>query len=139
MRRRAFLAGTFAFIAAPAAAQPFIAGGITVERPWAKPSVTDAAAVFMTLRNDGPRADRLIGGTAPVAARVILRELDGSPLEFMDLEPHRPVKLQPGRRYIALRDLKRFLAVDDVFPLRLIFAEAGDLDLMVRVAAGTPD
>jgi copper(I)-binding protein len=136
MKRRAVLAGALWLVAARAGAQSFIRVGIAVERPWAKPSVTDAAAIIMTLRNDGPRADRLLGGATPIAARVILREIDGSPLEFMDLEPRRPMLLRPGRRYIALRGLTRLLAVDDTFPLRLMFAEAGALDLTVRVAEG---
>jgi hypothetical protein len=111
-------------------------GAIAVETPWAKPSVTEAAAVFMTLRNDGGRADRLLGGTTPIAERVILREYDGSPLEFYELLPRRPVILRPGRRYIALRGLKRLLAVDDEFPLTLRFAEAGAFDVTVRVLEG---
>lgn len=137
MRRRALLAGALSLLAGRAAAEEFrIDDSITVLKPWAKPSVSEAAAVFMTLRNEGPRDDRLIGGETPIAGLVILRELDGSPLEFMDLEPHRPVLLRPGRRYIALRGLKRLLAIDDSFPLRLFFAEAGALDLTVRVAEG---
>lgn len=136
MRRRDLLAGALSLAATRTAAETFVLGTISVDRPWAKPSVTEAAAVFMTLRNDGPRADRLVGGTTPIAETVILRELDGSPLEFMDLEPRRPVLLRPGRRYIALRGLKRLLAIDDTFPLQLRFAEAGAVDLTIRVAEG---
>ncbi len=90
----------------------------------------------LALRNDGPREDRLIGGTTAIAERVILREFDGSPLDYYELLPRRPILLRPGRRYIALRGLKRLLAVDDMFPLTLHFAEAGKLDIMVRVAEG---
>lgn len=136
MRRRALLAGALSLWAAHASATRFALGGIAVDEPWAEPSVTEDAAVFMTLRNDGPRADRLIGGTTPIAARVILRELDGSRLEFMDLEPRRPMLLRPGRHYISLRGLTRLLAVDDRFTLRLEFADAGPLDVTVRVAEG---
>jgi copper(I)-binding protein len=140
MNRRAVLLGSLSLVLArPALSQPFQRGGITVDAPWAKPSVTEAAAVFMTLRNDGPRADRLIGGATPIAERVILRELDGSLLEYFDLLPRRPVFLKPGRRYIALRGLKRLLAVDDTFPLTLRFAEAGTLDVTAIVAEGPDD
>ena len=137
MRRRLVLLGSLSLaMVRPARAQSFRLGAITVELPWAKPSVTEAAAMFMTLRNDGPRADRLVGGATPVAERVILRELDGSPLEYFDLLPRRPVMLRPGRRYIALRGLKRLLAIDDSFPLTLRFAEAGPLAVTVLVAEG---
>ena len=140
MNRRLALFGSLSLaFAPPALTQPFPRGAITVETPWAKPSVTEAAAVFMTLRSDEPRGDRLVGGATPIAERVILRELDGSPLEYFDLLPRRPVFLKPGRRYIALRGLKQLLAIDDSFPLTLRFAEAGLIDVAVRVAEGPDD
>lgn len=137
MNRRLVLFGSLSLVLArPALAQR---GAITVEAPWAKPSVTEAAAVFMTLRNNGNRGDRLVGGATPIAERVILRELDGSPLEYFDLLPQRPVFLKPGRRYLALRGLKQLLAVGDSFPLTLCFADAGTLDVSVVVAEGPDD
>ena len=140
MNRRLVLVGSLSFaLARPALAQPVPRGAITIDTPWAKPSVTEAAAVFMTLRNDGPRGDRLVGGTTPIAERVILREFDGSELAYYDLLPRRPVFLRPGRRYIALRGLKQLLAIDDSFPLTLRFAEAGALDIAVTVAEGPDD
>ncbi len=140
MDRRVVLLAPLSFaLARPARARSFVAGAITVQDPWAKPSVTEAAAMFLTLRNEGPRADRLLGGATPIAQRVILREIDGSPLEYLDLQPRRPVVLQPGRRYIALRGLKRLLAVDDRFPMTLSFAEAGTLAFSVTVLEGPED
>jgi len=138
-RRHVLLAPLTLLLARGARADTFGASGITIDRPWAKPSVAEAAAVFMALMNDGPRADRLVGGTTPIAADVFLREIDGSPLEFYDLEPGRSVVLKPGRRYIALRGLKRILAVDDRFPLTLEFAEAPPLEISVVVAEGLDD
>src|SRR5579863_7995329 len=112
MNRRAFLLSPLLLaLVPPARANSFALGPVTVHDPWAKPSVPEAAAMFLPRVNSGPPADRLAGGTTPIAERVILRELDGSPLEYLDLEPRRPVVLQPGRRYIALRGLKRLLAV----------------------------
>ncbi|HUK60896.1 MAG TPA: copper chaperone PCu(A)C [Stellaceae bacterium] len=140
MNRRVVLLAPLVLAAARAAkAQIFTSGGITIDHPWAKPSVTEAAAAFLVIENRGRRADRLVGGASPIAERVILREFDGSPLEFYDLEPGRRVTLQPGRRYIALRGLKRILAVDDVFPLTLAFAEAPPLEISVVVAEGPDD
>jgi hypothetical protein len=137
MKRRIFILAPMTLALAPAArARSFVTGAVTVHDPWAKPSVTEAAAMFLALNNAGPRADRLLGGATPIAERVILRELDGSPLEYIEIEPRRPVVLQPGRRYIALRGLKRLLAVDDRFPMSLRFAEAGTLDFSVVVLEG---
>ena len=135
-RRQLLLAPLSLALVRAADAASFILGPIAVDHPWAKPSVTEAAAMFVRLANAGPRADRLIGGSTPVAERIILRELDGSPLEYIDVLPRRPVSLRPGRRYIALRGLKRLLAIDDSFPMTLIFAEAGPLEVTVTVEEG---
>ncbi len=95
--------------------------------------------MFLKIQNAGPRADRLVGGATPIAERVILREFEGSPLDYIDILPRRPVSLRPGRRYIALRGLKRLLSIDDSFPLTLFFAEAGRLDVTVTVEEGPED
>jgi copper(I)-binding protein len=140
MKRRIFILAPLALaLSSPARARSFAVGAVTVHDPWAKPSVTEAAAMFLALANAGPRADRLLGGATPIAERVILREIDGSPLDYIEIEPRRPVVLQPGRRYIALRGLKRLLAVDDRFPMSLHFAEAGTLDFSVVVLEGPED
>jgi copper(I)-binding protein len=138
-RRRILLAPLALALAGAGDPRSFTRGAITVDHPWAKPSVTEAAAMFVRIRNDGPRADRLVGGTTPIAERVILRELDGSPLEYIDVLPRRPVSLRPGRRYIALRGLKRLLAIDDSFPLTLVFAAAGPIAVTVTVEEGPED
>jgi len=126
-------------LARSAAAQSFRLGAITIEHPWAKPSVTEAAAMFMQLVNDGPKPDRLLGGASPIAETVILRARDGSAVEYFELLPKRPVSLRPGGRYIALRGLIEPLALDDTFPLTLHFTEAGDLTLTVVVEAGASE
>jgi copper(I)-binding protein len=93
----------------------------------------------MRLVNNGARHERLIAASSPVAGTVILRAHDGTSLEYYDLWPKRPVELAPGRRYIALRDLKGPLALDDTFPVTLRFANAGDVTLAAIVEAGPDD
>jgi copper(I)-binding protein len=140
MYRRALLLTPLSLaLARKAAAQPFRLGTITIDHPWAKPSVDEAAAMFMQIVNDGPRPDRLLGGASPIAEKVILRARDGSAVEYFDLLPKRPVSLRPGGRYIALRGLNRPLALDDTFPLTLHFAESGDLTVTVVVEAGASE
>ena len=114
-------------------------GDITIIHPWAAPSVSDVAALFLGLRNDGPRPDRLIAVSTPIADPVIFRAHDGTALEYYDLLPKRPVSLRPGRRYIALRNLKAPLALDDTFALTLRFAEAGTITINAIVEAGPED
>jgi copper(I)-binding protein len=140
MRRRLFLLTPLSLlITRSAAASGFTLGSITIGHPWAAPSAGEAAAMFMELRNDGPRADRLIAASTPVAGTVIFRARDGTPLEYYDLMPKRPMSLRPGGRYIALRDLKAPLALDDTFPVTLRFAKAGSVTITTAVEAGPED
>jgi copper(I)-binding protein len=138
MRRRRLLLAPVALLAGASAARAhsFRLGSIEIGHPWAKPAVTDGAAVFLALSNVGATADRLVGGSTPIADEVILRAQDGSPLDYIDLFPKRPVALRPGRRYIGLRGLKLPLALDDTFPLTLRFALAGSIDVTVMVEEG---
>jgi periplasmic copper chaperone A len=134
MRRRVVLLAPLSLLIARAAcAHSFRLGSIEIGHPWAKPSATDAAAMFLALSNTGSKADRLLGGETPAAAEVLLRDRGGAPMEYLDLLPRRPVALRPGGRYIALRGLKAPLAIDDNFPMILRFAEAGSITVTVTV------
>jgi periplasmic copper chaperone A len=142
MNRRVLLLAPLALYAGRARAaggKSFTLGPISIVHPWAPPAVTEAAALFMRLVNNGPNHERLIAASTPVAATVIFRAHDGTPLEYFDLWPQRPVELAPGRRYIALRDLKGPLALDDTFPVMLRFANAGDITITAIIEAGPED
>jgi periplasmic copper chaperone A len=137
MRRRIFLAAPFALLAAgEARAHSYQLGAIEIGHPWARPSGTEAAAVFVALSNTGRSGERLIGGATPIARQVLLRAEDGAPLESLELLPHHPLALRPGRKYIALVGLTRPLALDESFPLTLRFDRAGEVTVTVMVEAG---
>ena len=135
MLRRALLLAPFSLLLLPrrASAHSYKLGAIEIGHPWARPSVTGKAAVFLALANTGYDTDRLTGGSTPIAHEVFLRDTDGSTLEELTLSPHRPVALRPGGRYIALLGLANPLALDDTFPLTLRFAGAGEITVTVRV------
>lgn len=134
MHRRSLLLLPPALLLARAAfAHSYKLGAIEIGHPWARPSVTGKAAVFLALANTGRDTDRLVGGSTPIAAEVILRAADGEAVEEVDLLPHRPVAFRPGGKYIALLGLKAPLALDDSFPLTLRFAGAGEITVTVRV------
>jgi hypothetical protein len=134
MRRRVLLLTPMALLLARGAwAHSYKLGAIEIGQIWARPSVTGKAAVFVAFNNTGDTNDRLIGGSSPIAKEVLLRAADGSPLEEMDLLPHRPLPLRPGGKYIALLGLEGPLALDETFPLTLRFAAAGSITVTVRV------
>jgi len=134
MLRRAFLLAPLGLLLARvAAAHSYKLGAIEIGHPWARPSVTGKAAVFVALNNTGYDTDRVTGASTPIAHEVFLRDADGSTMEELDLAPHRPMALRPGGRYIALLGLSGPLALDDTFPLTLRFAGAGEITVTVRV------
>lgn len=140
IKRRVLLLAPLALYCARAAqAKVFTLGSIAITHPWVPPAVTEAAALFMGIVNTGPVSDRLISASTPAAGTVIFRAHDGTPLEYYDLLPKRPVDLAPGRRYIALRDLKGPLALDDTFPVTLHFEHAGNITVTAIVEAGPED
>ena len=137
MRRRLFLLALPTLLYAGAArAHSYRLGPIEIGHPWARPSVTEAAAVFLALANTGNSTVRLVAGTAPIARAVLLRAEDGSPLEYLELPPHRPLALRPGRKYIALLGLAGPLALEESFPLMLRFQNLGEITVTVTVEAG---
>ena len=137
MQRRILLAAPLALLAARvASAHSYQLGAIEIGHPWARPSGTEAAAVFVALSNTGRSNERLVGGATPIARELLLRAEDGAPLDSLELLPRHPVALRPGRKYIALRGLKRPLALDDSFPLTLRFDRAGEITITVMVEAG---
>ncbi len=137
MRRRLLLLAPFSLALARAAeAHSFTLGPIEIGHPWAEPSVTEEVSLFLALGNRGSMTERLVGGTTPIAAEVQLRAEDGTPIDYIDLFPKRPLALRPGHKYIALLGLKQPLALDDTFPLTLHFAPAGDITVTVTVQAG---
>lgn len=142
MNRRVLLLAPLALPAARAwvaRAADYRLGAIAITHPWVPPAVTEAAALFVGLVNNGARRERLLAASTPVAGTVVFRANDGTPLEYYDLWPKRPVELAPGRRYIALRDLKGPLALDGIFPVTLRFAEAGAITVSAVVEAGPED
>jgi periplasmic copper chaperone A len=140
MRRRLFLLGLPLLLQAGAAqAHSYRLGPIEIGHPWARPSVTDAAAVFLALANTGTSTVRLVGAASPIGREVLLRDEDGSSLEYLELPPHRPMALRPGRKYIALLGLTEPLALDETFPLTLRFTPLGDVTVTVMVEAGPED
>ncbi|HWE76138.1 MAG TPA: copper chaperone PCu(A)C [Stellaceae bacterium] len=141
MNRRALLLTPLALACGRAAAaeSTFRLGPISITHPWVPPSVAEAAALFLHIVNDGPTRERLIAASTPIAGTMIFRAHDGTPLEYFDLWPKRPLELGPGRRYIALRDLKGPLALDDRLPVTLRFASAGAITVTAVVEAGAED
>lgn len=130
---------------APAAAAPqsFKAGALTIEAPWirATPGGAKIAGGYMKITNAGKDADRLIGGTFPVAGRFEVHEMstEGGVMKMrhlakgLDIKPGETVELKPGGLHVMFMDLKQGLKEGETYKGSLIFEKAGKIEIEYRV------
>jgi len=146
--RRLALAAALAAIALPplAAADDFKVGPITIERPWTRATTVQTGAAYMTLKNAGKEADRLVKAASLDAAAVELHTMaiDNGVMRMrevkaIDLKPGAATELKPGGFHIMLIGLKRPLREGESIKLTLTFEKAGTVDVDATVEkAGAP-
>lgn len=116
--------------------------GLVIGHVWARPSPpgVSVAAVYLDLSNQGSADDRLLRITSAVASSVQLHETHDNhgmmsmrQLPFVDVPAGSTVKAAPGALHIMLLGLKKPLLNGDTFSLTLVFANAGELTVQVRV------
>ena len=113
-----------------------------IQDAWARPAfMGDNSAVYLTLRNNGIQAERLIGATTEIAAVVELHEV--SMLD--DVMHMRPVvggmvipagghvDLSPGRSHPMLVDLSLDIKDGNHISLTLHFQHSGEFNMHVPV------
>jgi len=149
MKHRILFALTLAGVLAATnvVAQEFQLGALKVDHPWARPTVPgqSTGGAYLSVINTGATADRLLGGSSPMAARVEVHEMrmEGDVMRMremsaLDLPAGKRVVLAPGGLHVMLIGLKAPLKVGDKLPLTLRFEKAGAVDLMVAVESKPP-
>jgi periplasmic copper chaperone A len=136
----------------PASAQQANADGIAITQAWSRatPGGAQVASGYMTIKNNGPAADRLLGGSTDVAAKVEVHEMatkDGvmTMREIEDGVPVAPgatVTLAPGGFHLMLVNVKKPLKQGDVVTVTLNFEKAGKKEVdfnVLGVGAKGPD
>ena len=86
----------------------------------------------MTIRNQGKTDDRLVSARTARAART---ELVAGSSPVFAVEPGGELKLDTATGYIRLHGLTKPLYVHEDFPLTLVFAKAGRVDVDVNIEA----
>jgi copper(I)-binding protein len=126
------------------------AGAILITQPWSRAAMRGGSgAAFLTLRNTGTTADRLLGASTPAAGKVELHSMvrDGDVMRMreqpaIDLPPGQQVVLRPGGLHIMLLGLAQPLDRGATLPLTLRFERAGEVTVQLAVqaagAAGLP-
>jgi len=122
------------------------AGDIAVEQPFARATPAKVGGVFLTLKNGGGTADKLVKAASPVAESVELHThiKDGDAMRMRAVETipvpaNGQTALEPGGYHIMLIGLKQALKEGGSFPLTLTFEKAGSVTVTVPVQkAGAP-
>ncbi|MEQ9642761.1 MAG: copper chaperone PCu(A)C [Alphaproteobacteria bacterium] len=134
-------------------AKAFAADGasIIVDRAWARASILASrpGAAYLTIRNVGTNADRLVGATSPVAKSVTIHATDVSggtmrmrAVSGLEVGTDSEVVLEPGGIHLMLMGLREKLVEGEDLTLVLTFERAGVIELQVPIrsfAARNPD
>jgi copper(I)-binding protein len=111
---------------------------VEIERPWIRATAPGVkiAAGYLTVRNKSSSADRLVGGTSPVAARVEthVHIKDGDVLRMREVKGYEvpangTLELKPGGAHLMFVEVKQPLKEGDKVPVTLRFERAGEITL----------
>jgi periplasmic copper chaperone A len=136
-------AAFLAVVAGPLGAAEVKIGDLVITQAWSRatPGGAKVGGGYLTITNQGLAADRLIGGTADVSAKVqvhemamnegvmTMRQLD----QGLVIEPGKTVKLAPGGIHLMLLDLKGPLKQGEKLPVTLEFEKAGKVSVTLDV------
>ncbi len=136
------LALALALSAAPALAQAFKAGGIVVEKPWARatPKGAEVGGGYLTIQNNSATPDRLTGGTADFATvEVHQMKSENGVMEMRQLKnglsipAHGSVGLSPGGYHLMFTHLTHPLTKGESVKATLNFEHAGPIEVEFSV------
>lgn len=119
------------------------AGGLTVKDAAVGATVSDSAALYMTLRNDSDDSDELVRVECTCAASTSLHRggigedgtVDMSDATEVELAAHSSVNFGPGGDHVMLEGLDAPLEEGQSVDLDLEFADAGVRRVQVPVVS----
>jgi copper(I)-binding protein len=122
---------------------PWTLGDITVEQAWARvvPGGARTGAVYLTIHRKSASDDLLLAVDSPAAKTTAVHEsrtVDGIasmvPLPLgVPMPSHSEVVMRPGGLHIMLTGLSDDMKPGSTLPVRMVFQEAGSLDLEVPI------
>lgn len=121
------------------------AGDLFIDHPWTRAVGASAptAAGYMTIRNDGSAADRLVAAQTPRARAVELHEMSmtGGIMRMrpvtggIAIPPGQEVRLGPGGQHLMLIGPQGGFAQGARIPVTLVFERAGRVEVELAVEA----
>lgn len=133
---------TTALLSQPLLAHEYQHGDLFIDHPWSRamPATATTGATYLTIRNDGERADTLLGASTPAAGYTELHEHvheDGlmkmREMPQVDIAAGEQVEFKPGGYHVMLFNLQQSLDAGTSFPMTLTFANAGEVEVEVQV------
>ncbi len=130
--------------AAPARADDFKTGSLSIEHPWtrATPGGAQVAGGYMTLINKGSAPDRLVGGSLEAAGKFELHEMsvDNGVMKMrtigaLEIPAGGLATLEPSGKHIMFTGLKRGLKAGEMLEETLVFEHAGKVPVRFVVEA----
>lgn len=123
---------------------------LRIEAPWARETANGQrdGGGFMTIINDGARADHLVAASSPVSAAVQIHtvQMEGGMMRMRELPngieipAAGRIELKPGSLHIMFIKLNHPLKAGEQVPVTLRFREAGEKTVVfaVRSVSGMP-
>jgi len=126
-------------------AADYKAGSLEIDSPWSRavPKGAKVAAGYMTIKNTGTEADRLVSISTPVAGGSMIHQMSMEngvmkmrPLPSgLEIKPGETVELKPGSFHIMMTELKKPIQRGKPFHAALKFEKAGEVDVDFAVEA----
>jgi copper(I)-binding protein len=125
-----------------ASAHEIAAGALTIQHPWSRATAAGAkvGALYLTIRNTGSDADRLLGVSTDAAEKceLHLSETSGDVMtmrmvDSMDVPAGGSASFAPRGAHVMLVGLKAPLKKGAHFAATLHFEKAGDVAIEVAV------
>ncbi|MGW1072345.1 copper chaperone PCu(A)C [Streptomyces sp. NPDC002537] len=105
-----------------------------------QPAMTDMAAAYLTVKNDGGKADQLTSVTSPLSGDITMHTTEGSQMKHagkLEVPANGELKLARGGTHLMLGKLDHKPQVGEKIEFTLHFAEAGAVKIQVPVESTT--
>ena len=119
-------------------------GALKIAAPWtrATPKGAQVGGGYLKIANSGKQADRLIGGSLPIAGRFEIHEMavDNGVMKMrhlpkgLEIKPGETLELKPGGFHLMFMQLKEPLVADKPVKGTLVFENAGSIEIEYQVA-----
>jgi periplasmic copper chaperone A len=106
---------------------------LQIVHPWAhesKDKTSPSADVYMTIRNSGRVADRLVSASSARSGQVQLVPVSA---DAFKIGAGQEIKLSKNTGFVRLLGLTKPLYMHDNFPVTLVFEKAGRIQVEVHI------